>query len=96
MRVRGIEARTIADARKQRTRGILFNVKSDLVDERRLSALKKVLDDFPGRCAVRVVVTIDKTAEVDIDLPGTVRLDPCDEVVERVEQLFGAGAVQFV
>ncbi len=90
------EVHSISEARKARTRGVLLNVKSDLVDERRLTALKAVIKDFPGRCAVRVVVHIDKTADVDIDLPASVRLDPCEDVVDRVEQLFGDGAVKFL
>lgn len=96
LRVRCQEVHSISEARKARTRGVLLNVKSDLVDERRLTALKGVLKEFPGRCAVRVVVHIDKTADVDIDLPASVRLDPCDDVVDRVEQLFGDGAVKFL
>ncbi len=96
LRIRAKDVRSISEARKARTRGIVLSMDSGLVDDRRLRAVKQVLKDFPGRCAVRVIVKVDNEAEVDIDLPSSIRLDPCDEVVDRMEQIFGDGSIRFL
>ena len=95
LRARCVEARSISDARRERTRGVLLTVQDKLLDDRRLTALKEVFARYPGHCVVRLMVEVPRTAEVAIDLPSSVRLEPSDEVVDRVEQLFGAGTVSF-
>lgn len=95
LRVRCQDARALSDARKERTRSIVVSVDEERVDPRRLEELRLVFDRFKGACAVRMVVKVPQTAEVDIDLPAHFSLEASDEVVDRVEQIFGVGAVQF-
>ena len=95
LRVRCVEVRSISDARKERTRGVVLSVQDSLLDDRRLVALKQLFERHPGQCVVRMMVEVPRTAEVAIDLPADLRLEPSDEVVDRVEQLFGAGTVSF-
>ena len=95
LRVRCQDARALSAARKERTKSIVVSVDDERVDPRRLEELRLVFDRFKGACTVRLVVKVPQTAEVDIDLPPRFSLEASDEVVDRVEQIFGVGAVQF-
>jgi DNA polymerase-3 subunit alpha len=95
LRLRAVEARLMADARKERTRSIVVSMEEQDVNPKRLSELKRVFDELKGNCPVRLVVRIPRTAEVEIELPGSFKLEAGDALVDRVERLFGNGAVRF-
>ncbi len=94
-RVRCLGARTLAEARKERTKSIVITVDQAQLDERRLSALRTMFEQSPNGCPVRVVVQIPKVAEVELSLPPKMTLEASDETVDRVERLFGIGATRF-
>lgn len=95
LRVRCMEARRVAEAREERTRAIVVTADEKRFDERTMGELKSILKEHKGSCSVRIIVHLDKTADVEMQLPPTYMLAPTDEVVDRVEQLFGVGAVRF-
>ena len=95
LRVRCLEARPIADARLERTRSVVITVDEPQVNDRNLKGLKAVFDTLRGSCAVRLLVRLRDTAEVEMSLPESVKLQATDEVLDKLEQLFGVGAVRF-
>lgn len=95
LRVRCMDARRVAEARQERTRSIVVTVADQRFDERAMGEFKAILDAHKGSCSVRLIVHLAKTAEVEMKLPPTYMLAPTDEVVDRVEQIFGVGAVRF-
>ena len=60
-----------------------------------ISELRGLFAEFPGRCPVRMVVSVPGMAEVEMSMPESVRLDPTDSLIDRIEQVFGRGVVQF-
>ena len=92
LRIQG--ARAIDEVRQERARSIVLRVKEDHVTEGRLHALKEVFEQHQGPCGVRFVVELADT-EVEMTLPTTMQLAATDEMMDRVEQLFGLGTVEF-
>ncbi len=95
LRVRGRDARPIAEARRAKTKQVVVSLDEPRIDDRRLQALHSVFQAHPGSCSVRLQVNLPDTAEVLMDLPGTLKLDPTDELIDGVEQIFGTGTVDF-
>jgi DNA polymerase-3 subunit alpha len=95
LRVRCMEARRVSDAREERTRSIVVTADEKRFDDRTLVELKSILTEHRGTCSVKIIVHLDKTADVEMRLPASFMLAPTDEVVDRVEQLFGVGTVRF-
>ena len=94
LRLRILGARAIDDVRQERARAVVLRIKDEVVTERRLAALKEVFSEHQGPCGVRMVVQLPDT-EVEMALPGSIQLAASDEMMDRVEQLFGHGSVQF-
>ncbi|MEM7674538.1 MAG: DNA polymerase III subunit alpha, partial [Myxococcota bacterium] len=94
LRLRVLDARMIDDVRQQRAKAVVLRVNNEAITERRLTELKKVFTQYQGPCGVRIVVRLPET-EVEMALPGTVQLAASDEMMDRVEQLFGYGTVIF-
>ncbi|MBX2812091.1 MAG: DNA polymerase III subunit alpha [Myxococcales bacterium] len=95
IRARMNGAQSVAEARRERSRLMTLAVSESEIDVRRLEGFRTVIRRYPGQCRIRMMVSIDKTAEVELNLPRSVRVDATDEVVDAVEQLFGVGAVRF-
>jgi DNA polymerase-3 subunit alpha len=96
VRLRCLDAQTIADARRSLTKRVVVTLKPESVARERLDALKALFEQHPGECGVRVVLDVPDAGEVDIDLPQAVGLSPTDALVDQFEELFGAGALRFV
>ena len=94
LRLRVLDGRAIDDVRQERARAVVLKVKEQEVTERRLAALKEVFEQHQGPCGVRMVVELPDT-EVEMSLPGSMQLSASDEMMDRVEQLFGNGTVMF-
>jgi DNA polymerase-3 subunit alpha len=96
VRLRCTGARTIAQAREEQARRVVVRCSESQLDAPKLSALRALFDEHTGACAVRLVVHVPETADVEISLPPDRGLVPSDAVVDRMEQLFGVGSVSFV
>jgi DNA polymerase III subunit alpha len=94
-RVRCLGARTLAEARKERTKSIVITVDHAKVDGKRLGELRQMFDKSPNGVPVKVIVKIPAVAEVEMKLPPKLTLEATDETIDRVEQLFGIGATKF-
>jgi DNA polymerase-3 subunit alpha len=95
LRARGMEVRSIEAARLEGTQRVQLSLSEAQIEERSLKKLKEVLRTHPGPCKVGLRVLIPGTAEVDLSLPETIRVNACDGLVDAVEGLFGRGVVHF-
>jgi DNA polymerase-3 subunit alpha len=95
LRLRCLEVRFLSDARKDRTKLVELALDEAQIERQRLGELKKAFADFPGACPVRLTVRIPSTAEVEMELPGAIKVEACDALVDRVESIFGSRVVRF-
>ncbi|MCK6544373.1 DNA polymerase III subunit alpha [Myxococcota bacterium] len=95
LKLRCLEVRSLAEARKDRTRLIELMLEESQVERSKLGALKQIFGRYPGACPVKMTVRIPDTAEVELELPPTLSVEPCDGLVDHVESLFGAGTIRF-
>ena len=94
LRVRATGAKLIADVRRERTRAVVLAVEEGAIAPNNLSELKVIFGEFEGSCPVKMVVKVPQTANVEMDLPAHLNVDPSDGLIDRVEQLFGQGVVR--
>ena len=95
VRVRVVEAQTLAEARKERTRGIILSVEAEALENGRVEQLKSLIQESNEGVPVALTVRIPGVGEVDMRIPDA-KLEASDEIVDRVEQLFGVGVARFV
>ena len=95
VRLRCGEVRSLADARTAGAKLVELTLDSSQVDPDRMGRLKQVLLESPGPCRTQLRVRIPEVAEVDIELPDSIKVSPNDALVDRVEALFGRGVVRF-
>lgn len=95
LRLRCTGARTFSAARQALTKRVVLRCAESQLNDRSLESLRSLLDRHRGSCAVRLVVHVPDTADVEISLPPDRGLEPTDTVVDQVERLFGSGSVSF-
>ncbi len=95
LRIRCVSARPITEARQEKTKAIVLTLEESALDHKRLNELNQVFKDHKGLCPVRLLVSIPDTAEVEMKLPESYRLEPSDTLMDRIEQSFGSGVVRF-
>lgn len=95
VRARLSGARSVAEARRERSRLMRLSVSEDRIDDQRLARFRAVIAKNPGQCRISMMVEVKDTAQVELNLPKRVLVDASDQVVDEVEQLFGVGAVRF-
>lgn len=61
----------------------------------KLERLKEVLGQHKGECLVKLVVVQSEKSETVITLPSEISVSPSEELVNRVEQLFGEPVMTF-
>ena len=62
----------------------------------RLLALRRALGEHRGDCPVVLIVRIPGESETVIALPGSWAVDPCDELMRQLDQLFGRRVAEMV
>ena len=95
VRLRCRSAKTLSDARRERTKKVVVSLEDSVVNEAVISSLKATFREFPGECAVKMCVCVPEAAEVALKLPADVKVAPEEQLLERVEQLLGPGVVRF-
>ncbi|MBK8010260.1 MAG: DNA polymerase III subunit alpha [Deltaproteobacteria bacterium] len=104
MRLRCLGAKPLAEARGSRAKAVIVTLDGARVRTNGtevqgavdLGALHDALVECHGVCPVRVVVRLAGLGEVDVDLAERLRVEPTDTLVDRIEQIVGAGSVRFV
>jgi DNA polymerase III subunit alpha len=94
MRLRCLEARSIAEIREEKTNRVTLMLSADQLDDNRLALLRTLPERFSGRCGVEISVALQGLADVDLKLPESFRVEATDAFIEHVERVFGAGSVR--
>jgi len=84
------------DYRKKVSKGIQISCSAIGVGDQDLEKLKEILKGYPGRSRVQLKLTIPARSETVISLSEDYQVDPSDEMIGKVEAVFGPGAVTFV
>jgi DNA polymerase III subunit alpha len=92
LRATGIESLSMARAKKARRFEIAIPVYA--LSNDRLVRLKEILVAYKGDVPTRLTITEPNVSETVIALPETLRVNPTDDLLVRVERLFGQKVVR--
>jgi DNA polymerase-3 subunit alpha len=95
LKLRCLDVKLLSDARRDRTHAVEISLEESQIEKTKLGELKQLFTQYPGTCPVRMTVRIPHTAEVELDLPGSIRIEASDALVDRVEAIFGTGVIRF-
>ncbi len=88
-RVRFFSAKALASVRAERSSMMDIRLNADLCTEASLSSLEKLLRQYPGPCRTQLQLEIPKRSQTILELPEEYRVVASDELLARIEQLFG-------
>lgn len=88
LQIRVNSAERLADARARTTREVTFSLSSEELTGKRLERFTRLLQDHPGTCAARVVVTVPGRFQATLGLPRT-SVDAGAPFEEHLLSLFG-------
>ena len=78
----------------KKTRRLEMNVPVYALNSDKLEKLKEILVAHKGEVPARLTITEPDTFETVIALPETLRVNPSDELLVRVDKLFGTKVVR--
>ena len=84
------EATPLTRLRNEKTRQMMLSVAADGLDEVRLDQLKALLERHKGPVSTVLRVTVPLRSYADYVLPAEFGVTPSDELLARLERLFGA------
>ena len=91
------EAVPLARLRNDRTKKIVVELSADLLDEQQLSAVKKVLERFPGAVTSVLRLIVPQRSRTDVELPARYAVTPSDELLAGLEKIVGsAGGIRLL
>jgi DNA polymerase-3 subunit alpha len=88
-RLRFLSARPLASVRSERSSLMDIRLNADRVTEDGLRSLEKLLRQFPGPCRTQLHLEIPKRSEALFNLPEEYKVVASDELLARIEMLFG-------
>ncbi len=80
---------TLQDAREKFTELVKVRLDSDKVTRKKLEAVKKIFYQFHGECPLLLTLHFTGHGEVDIDVVKDLRIRPCRELTENIEEILG-------
>ena len=92
LRISGVTS--LAQVRREQTRSLTLRVGQELLNASRLAALKRALGRFPGPCTTRIELVSEESI-VDVKCGEAWNIDPCDELLGKVERVLGKGTANF-
>ncbi|MBH25631.1 MAG: DNA polymerase III subunit alpha, partial [Myxococcales bacterium] len=93
------EATRLTDARRARVRRVQIQLDAERLRERQMRDLAALLQRYPGGCVTELsmrVQTAEATGKSILRLGDAYRVDPSDEMMMAVEQLFGDRIVKLM
>ncbi|MCA9667077.1 MAG: DNA polymerase III subunit alpha [Myxococcales bacterium] len=87
------EAQTLEDLRKKKTDRMTLRLDADIAQPEQLAELRSILLAHVGDTPTRVTVTIPNRSEVRLVLSERFSVEPTDDLLLKVERLFGERAV---
>jgi DNA polymerase-3 subunit alpha len=94
-RLRFFEAKRLASIRSERSSQMDIRLEVERTTPEGLVTLEKLLRQYPGTCKTRLMLRIPKRSETVLDLGEDYKVAPSDELLARIEQIFG-GRVAFL
>jgi DNA polymerase-3 subunit alpha len=88
------EAIELARLRVEKTRQLLIELPADTIDEEKVEQLKSALEKSPGGVTTILRVKLPMRSYTDCVLPPRFGVTPSDELLVRIERLFGADAAR--
>jgi DNA polymerase III subunit alpha len=88
-RIRFLSARPLAKVRSERSSLMEIRLDADRLTEEGLATLERLLRQFPGPCRTCLHLEIPKRSDTILELPREYDVAASEELLARVEQLFG-------
>jgi DNA polymerase-3 subunit alpha len=88
-RLRFVSARPLASVRAERSSLLDIRLNAERVTEAGLATLEKLLRQFPGPCKTCLRLELPQRSETVLELPEEYKVIASDELLGRIEQLFG-------
>ena len=89
-RLRFIDAKLLSKVRADKSSLLDIKLNADVVSEDQIKALEKVLRNHTGGCRTLLRMEIPKRSETVLDLGDDYKVAATDELLARIEQIFGA------
>ncbi len=88
-RLRFVDAKLLTSIRAERSTLMDVRLNADLLNGDQLLALQKLLRQFPGSCRTRLRLEIPQRSEAVFDLGEEFNVEASDELLAKLEQVFG-------
>ena len=88
-RLRFMDAKPLASIRAERSNLMEIRLNADLVTDEQITTLHKLLRQFPGPCHTRLRLEIPQRSETVLDLGDDFKVAAADELLAKLEQVFG-------
>ena len=89
-RLRFMDAKPLSRVRAEKSSLLDIKLNADLVNEAQIRALEKVLRGHAGACRTMLRMEIPKRSETVLDLGDDYKVAATDDLLARIEQIFGA------
>ena len=88
-RLRFVDAKLLTSIRAERSTMMDVRLNADLLSGEQLVSLQKLLRQFPGTCRTRLRLEIPQRSETVFDLGEEFNVAASDELLAKLEQVFG-------
>jgi DNA polymerase-3 subunit alpha len=88
------DAVPLAKLRAEKTKQMMVELPADTLTEERIDALKAALEKYPGPVTTVLRLKVPMRSITDCVLPARFNVTPSDELLVRIEKLFGAEAAR--
>jgi DNA polymerase-3 subunit alpha len=89
-RLKFIDAKLLSKVRAEKSSLLDIKLNADVVNEDQIRALEKVLRGHSGACKTVLRMEIPKRSETVLDLGDEYKVAASDDLLARIEQIFGA------
>jgi DNA polymerase-3 subunit alpha len=88
------DAVALAKLRAEKTKQMMVELAADTLTEERIDALKAALEKYPGPVTTVLRLKVPMRSVTECVLPARFNVTPSDELLVRIEKLFGAEAAR--
>ena len=88
-RLRFMDAKLLTSIRAERSTMMDVRLNADLLSGEQLASLEKLLRQYPGACRTRLRLEIPQRSEAVFDLGDEFNVEASDELLAKLEQVFG-------
>ena len=88
------EAVPLAKLRSEKTRQMMVDLPADMLTEERVEQLKTALQGSPGQVQTVLRFKLPMRSVTDCVLPSSFNVNPTDDLLLRIERLFGDNAAR--